>query len=449
MYLVPEPLWPYAARLIEHIFRRYGLRAVCLHSSEKLLHYLGREFPAVLGPATAEHVFGPPSREVAARLCGRYEILGIVPAHEAAVAPATSWGEFVGLRWNDPTTLRLFRDKSALKDHVRRARPDLRLNASRPVHRLEDVLGDPLPARFVLKPNDGLASRDVAFFTADSAPADIARYLDTATGPTFLLEEFLDGDEHCVNGQVDGDGNVLVTQVMDYEHAPTQDFGRVIRAYRHVRRTSPRFAPIVEYATAVVRATGLRRSPFHLELMFDPQRGPCLIEIAARFAGCEIALAADDVHASNLRTLELAAHHYLFDEPLDVTLDWDHYDRVDHMVLFGIAPASAHIYSVEGLAEVEAMPEFRRWDARPHVGQRVERTVNLLTMPYVLHLMGKDRAQIDRAAETVRRLIRWNGQPRLPARLRTTLESTAERNFLRGTWLLKSGLAAARRLAHR
>ena len=447
VYLVPEPLDPYPARLIDHVFARYGLRAVCLHASEKNAHYHRDEFPPAFGRGVAAHVFGPPSRDGARALRSRYDIAGIAPVHERAVSSAAAWIDLLDLGWNEARVLGRFRNKYALKEHVRAVRPDLRMNAIRRVASAEDVFAAPLPDRFVLKPNDGFGSRDVGFFSSRTPPGVIAAFLARAPGQAFLLEERISGVEYCVNGQIDGEGTVTVTHVLCSMRAPANGVANICRGLRHEARTSPRFAPLVDYAVAVMKATGLRRSPFHLELMLDPDLGPCLLEVGARFGGNEIPLAADDVHASRLRSFELAAHHYLFDGPTPITLDWDHHDRVDYMILHGIAAAPARVYSLAGIDAVEALREFRRWDRRPRIGMQVERTIDLLTMPYSLHLMSDGAGTLDALADEVRDRIRWNGRTPAATRAVITLAGLAHRSYIRGTWMIKERLPPAIRRA--
>ena len=54
-----------------------------------------------------------------------------------------------------------------------------------------------------------------------------------------------------------------------------------------VHRGDPAFQAVAGYSARVIKASGLRRCPFHLEVIVD-EKGPCLIEAAARIKGAVV-----------------------------------------------------------------------------------------------------------------------------------------------------------------
>jgi D-aspartate ligase len=439
---MPEPLVGYAGRFMEHIHARYGLRAICLYSDARAAHYQRRLLP--------EH----PERVIAAQLVARaeelpalcrdlerkYRIAGIVPAGEAAVAPAARWEELLGTGWNSPEVLRRFRDKLALKARLRAVDPGLPLGPFRLVRGVRDVL-EPrfeLPARFVLKPNDGMGNRGVGFFTRDASPLELEAFFAAGHGRAFLLEEFLVGQEHCVNGQMDASGNPIITQIMRDERTLANGMPNVYCVTHHLPRTSPAHAPLAAYAERVMRATGLRRCPFHMEVMFDEALGPRLIEVGARLGGSDLAAACDDVHGGSFDTIAVASHYYLRDEELERTgLDWAHYDRVSFAIVAGISRDAGLVHNVRGVDEVEQLPEFRRWDKQVKPGDVLSPTVDLFTIPYSVHLRSyRGEEAIHEAAERVRALVRWNVSPSAGERAGAALRRLGTKAYDRITWTL-------------
>jgi hypothetical protein len=99
-----------------------------------------------------------------------------------------------------------------------------------------------------------------------------------------LLEEYLEGEEFFVDGQVDALGRAVVVSVGTYRRECHNGRLNVETGARTVRTSEEHFDAVAAYARRVVEATGVRRTPFHLEAKVD-QQGPCLIEVAARLVG--------------------------------------------------------------------------------------------------------------------------------------------------------------------
>jgi hypothetical protein len=204
---------------------------------------------------------------------------------------------------------------------------------------------------------------------------------------------------------------------------------------RSVRRSDPAFAAVEAYARDVVRASGLKRSPFHLEVKVD-ERGPCLIEAGARLAGNDNAWVCNRLHGDALDLFDVAAHYYVRSTDYGpMKTDWARYDASAAVYVHGVASRRGRLHSVDGVREVEALPTFARWVKEPRVGDRLERTVSSLTAPWCallmseapLHAGGGCPGQIDRDAAAVRRLVRINEGLGLAGRVTVMAQAVRER----------------------
>ena len=333
----------------------------------------------------------------------------------------------------------MFRDKGRLKDHLRSVDPTLRLNRTRLVTDARSArrfIEEIRPARIVLKPNAGAGNIDVAFFDTSATDAELEAHI-VGAGRHVLAEQYIAGEEFYVDGQVDASGTVHVVSVVQYVRASHLGKENVEVGSRSVRTTDPLFDVLATYARRVVNATGLRRSPFHLEAKVD-QDGPCLIEVAARLCGANGAFQDSRMHGCDL--LEVALDHYLGEKTSAPPLDWGAYDEHLYGYMIGLSGHDGLICSVRGLAEVEAMPEFVAWADRPRVGQRVRRTLDLITHPWSVELRAPSAEQLDAARRRADALIEWDTHPGPVARLRGVSAYASER---------LAALVAAPRIASR
>jgi hypothetical protein len=436
--LFQDPCHPYAVHLIELLHRRHGHRAVCFFTDRKMRVREASAYPTLRSPLV-EAVYdvsidalGP----FAERLRRRHDIVGVVPFAEPTVLAAAELAERLDLGWNDVETIRRFRDKHALKEHLRAHYPQIRVNSSRLVRGLEDVLpsGKPVFARYVVKPNDGWGNRDIAYFDESTPRHLVEAVVRKAQGP-LVLEEYVSGIEYFVNGQVDARGEITVVAIFRYTRVHANGCSNLDYETRNVRHADPVFALLEAYTREVIRASGLVRSPFHLEIKVD-ERGPCLIEAGARLPGHENAWVCNALHGGGLDVFDAAAHFYVSTAdygPLQT--DWNRYDSTDAVYVHGIAMRRERICTVDGDQEVEALPCFAGWVKKPKLGDRMVPTVDSLTAPWCVLLVahtpdpgdsdrGPKRALItepmtaDHDAAAVRQLLRINGRPAVFQRAR-------------------------------
>ncbi len=381
--VLTDPIHPYAVRFLEAAARR-GLGTVCLWTSRDSRAGAHR-YPALTAEAVVAHHWVDLDeaglQRAAQLLRTTYDVAAVVPHVEPLVAPSVTLAHLLGLSWAQPQVMSLFRDKHALKQALSRVPGGPRTNRIALVASLEEVRAAMTELdldRVVIKPNDGFGNVSIGFFDRSTPDAEIAAHL-ARQGRPMLLEERLEGQEYFANGQVDAAGHVDVTRVGTYVRTTLNGRPNVEVAARAVRTHEPEFALVEAYARHVVRASGVRRTPFHLECIVDAD-GPCLVEAAARLVGGDSSV---DSWLHGVDLVDAALAQYLDDgaaEPL--RLDWQRYDAQVLGLVQGISDRVGRIVRVRGLGRAEALPGFHKWHQRPTVGDKVVPTVDLFGNPW-------------------------------------------------------------------
>jgi hypothetical protein len=356
--------------------------------------YLLTDYPGLPGLA----------RAIAADWGGRLD--GIIPWEESTMVLGAELGELLDLGWNSVEVIRRFRDKAVMKRRLRAA-TSLRINASATVNGAEDAVAfarDLGEWPLVVKPREGAGTTGVR--VVDSVGELIQAYETLAAEgeSDILIEEFIGGVEYAVNGIVDRDGDLLVTDMWRYDKRESHGYKNLYAQTIKVGTDDPLFRQLAAYAAEVVEGLELRRSPIHLEAKVD-RRGPCLIEVAARLAGGNQPMLASKLHGRSL--FELAACHYLAELPVSAgDLDYSHYDRLEARIVSGIQRFDIpEIREVHGLEEVEELASFEGMARIRPPGMPLPKTTDLDTKSYEVYLMHEDPRQIEADARAVRRLL--------------------------------------------
>ncbi|MDQ1250088.1 MAG: ATP-grasp protein [Actinomycetota bacterium] len=420
-----NPYQAYAELFIARLYSDYGIRTVALHTDWRTRVILEGRVPILRSAAVSAHYMIPRSgiSSLVARLRRRHDVVAVVPHDEGAVSPLAELAEVLRLSWAQPEVLPAFRDKASLKALIARTDPAVRMNAFALVSSPQDVdrwVAEHDVGRFVLKPNDGSGNRDIAFFQAGDNSEQVARYLREAGGAV-LAEEYVHGQEYWVNGQMDGQGHPTVTGIGRYDRRdlngkPNLAYGGIALA-----TTDPAFERLRAYAVQVMTATGLRRSPFHLEAMID-ERGPCLIEVGARLCGSMMSLAESWQHGPDADLIGNALNGYVDDgDRGPMRLDWERYDTHRFAQVNGVSSSRQRLARVAGVAQVEQMPGFLFWIKTPHVGETVLRTQDLTQRPWAVIIAGEDEDELRRREATVRESIVLIGEDAIGPGLRARL----------------------------
>lgn len=439
-YIIQNPYHDYAVEIMKRVRARFGHTPICLFTDARRRYYHERRYPdlAALAPDTRFDADREELPALAASLRARYgRVAGLVTFSEETVKDAPLLLELFGVDWNTPAVIARFRDKHALKEHLAVQAPGLRVNRARLVRSAAD-LGADLPERFVLKPNDGAGSRAVGVFRGDAPRAELARFLASHPGQAFILEEFLAGQLYSVDGLVDERGGVRVAGVFASGRTSANGSDVVYGDGWLIHQNTALFGDIEAYATAAMAASGLRRCPFHMEVIVD-ERGPCLVEVGARLVGSGVAFDYALAHGGRFDFFAAAAHGFLSAEPYgDLGFDWKRYNSLQIMDANGILTRAGIIVRASGLEAVERMPEFARWCVKPEVGQLVEPTTDLNTIPYSVILRGSGTLEELRgAAETVKRTIELEIDGPFLTMLKARLQRRLKRAPLRLGWIAR------------
>lgn len=392
----------YGADLVDFYFREHGLRSVLGFTEKKARRIAFVNVPQAHSRAIAGRVdlSMDPARDV--EVLRGFDVRAVPAYQEPMVVYAAQLLQALGVAWNPPEVVARFRDKYALKEFVRAQDPSVRMNASCRVARPDEVLrlADREPyRRFVLKPPGGMGNADILLCPDGPDEARLIRHFEQAVPPggSCVMEEFLDGEEYYVDGQVDGQGVVTPIAIQLYRRGAVGERSNIALGHRTVRPDEEHFDALFDYARSVINATGLVRSPFHMEIKVD-DRGPCLIECGARLVGWAAGLEDSDAHGPRLDVVRVAGHYWLSPEHITIPLDFDHYLSRHAVHVIGNTEESGISSAVHGVRQMEANPAFFRWVRKPRVGRVVQPTVSTETILWGVHLVSADKQQLDDAA---------------------------------------------------
>jgi biotin carboxylase len=411
-YLILDPVGEYPRHLLSFLGGTLRKAAVAVFTSEGRYLLWRDKWSATLAEHVIETHIAPrwPSPAALAKdLLGRFpEFDGVIPWDEETVLLGARLGELLGLDWNPLRVMRRCRDKAVMKAWLRRAKT-LRVNASAVVTDRAGALAFQRRVGrwpIVVKPTEGSGSENVSFPTSDDELLRACEEVRGSGSGEVLLEEYVGGEELVVNGLVDAKSDLLVTDVWHYHRRAGPGGPNLFHTTDKLSTHEPIFREVEAYAVKVVEALGLRRCPIHLEVKVD-DRGPCIIEIGARFSGGNLLVLASKLHGRSL--LELAACQYVSDVPLRrADVDFDRYDRLEARVLHGIQEVElAPIREVHGVETVEALPSFDVFAKLRAVGQRAPLTRDYDSAAWELSLIGEGRARIDADAATAHRELRY------------------------------------------
>lgn len=429
--LLIDPYQPYAELYISRLYRDYGIRTVALHRSWRTRLVLEPRLPILRSRAVSAHYMIPAAgvEALAPTLRAKHDVAAVLPHDEGAVWPLARMAELLNVDWSQPPALRAFSSKGALKRLLRQNDPQVRVNQVGHVasaREVRDWVEQTGVSRFVLKPDDGSGNRGVAFFDADASDADLADYFREVPG-VILAEEFIGGREFWVNGQVDAAGVPVVTMIGAYDRREINGKENVEFGARTIASTTREFADLRTYAVRVMRAIGLRRSPFHLEAKID-EHGPCLIEVGARLCGDMLVLADEWQHGPQVNLIDAAVHDYVTDAlrpPLQ--LDWDRADAHPVGQVNGTASMAMVVGRAAGVTEVERMPGFLFWVKRPSIGDVVQPTVDLIAKPWGVCVWAATTTELEAREAFVRESIQLTPKAALPPGLRSRLPVLSNR----------------------
>jgi hypothetical protein len=410
-YLIVDPTGVYPRHIVEFLGRA-GKGAVAVFSSRARYLLYRDKWSKEIGQYVLDQYLAPGARSIRAlseEIGARWPKLeGVIPWDEQHVMLGAELGDRLGLGWNSAKTIERCRDKFLMKAWLRRY-GKARINASAVVDDaagafafLETVGRWPI----VVKPTAGSGSTDVYFpASRDELLRDCQRVMGAGSGQV-LLEEYIGGKELAVNGIVDKNGDVLITDIWHYDRRESHGIPNLYFQTFKIPTSDPLFGQVAHYAGQIVEGLGLRRTPIHMEVKVD-DRGPCLIEVGARLSGGNLLVLGSKLHGRSL--LELAACHYLAELPIGAKeIDYKRYDRYDARVVHGIQSHEIpRIRAVHGVAEVEALPSFQGFGKLRYPGMSAPLSRDLDTVAWELYLIHPDAEQVAHDTVRARQLLRY------------------------------------------
>ena len=410
-YLIIDPVGSYAAQIMEFV-NRLELEGIAIFTSRPRVAVWEHKWKHLVGERVVATYLAEDRdlKELAAEIDRDFPegFAGLIPWDEFSVVFSAKLAEYLDLGWNSPQVMERFRDKYVMKAWLRK-QGTVRINASRVVKNAEEALSfqEELGTwPVVVKPSGGAGAMGVYFA---SNHGELLRYCQRVLAEDLgdvLLEEYLGGEEFAVNGLVDREGDFLITDIWLYDRRASHGIPNLYYQTIKMSTKDPAFGPLTRYAADVVEALGLTRSPVHMEVKADG-RGPCLIEVGARFAGGDQPVLASKLHGRSL--FELATCHYLADLPLSTReVSYERYDQCEARILSGIQPVEIpRVEEVHGVEEVEQLPSFAGFGSLRLPGMSVPVTRDLDTKSYEVYLMHPDPRQIEHDARAVRHLLRY------------------------------------------
>ncbi|MFP6582392.1 MAG: ATP-grasp domain-containing protein [Candidatus Hydrogenedentota bacterium] len=217
----------------------------------------------------------------------KYNVDGIYPAAELAVEAVSVAAQSLGLTGVPPEVAQRVRNKAVMRRALDAA------GVPNPVYHEANTLADAQRAveglgfPLIIKPCDANSSKGVqqlsSFEELEEAFNLAIQYSFTGSA---LLEEFIEGEEFCVDGLVCQD-EYIPGGITGKEMSPLPyRFDKGI--FMPPNKSQVECDVIENFAREALQAIGFENGTFHLEIIVSPD-GPRIVEIAGRPGGGRIA----------------------------------------------------------------------------------------------------------------------------------------------------------------
>eukprot|EP00929_Paragymnodinium_shiwhaense_P010046 TRINITY_DN11451_c0_g1_i1.p1 TRINITY_DN11451_c0_g1~~TRINITY_DN11451_c0_g1_i1.p1 ORF type:complete len:559 (-),score=119.16 TRINITY_DN11451_c0_g1_i1:99-1775(-) len=355
---------------------------------------------------------------------GRFRVKAVMAGCEPGVDLADQLCHRLGLRGNEIELSKCRRDKYFMEERIRECglrscRQRLVASAKEATAFVTEELEGNFPV--VVKPCAGTCA-DRVFMCQNLAALDAAcnhivnsNKLSEHPDDKLLVQEYLQGTEYMVDC-VSLDGRHLVTAIWVHKTVRTagvfRDGCTKTVPYRDASGHGPQEI-LCDYVLKCLEALGVRNGASHCEIMLDPERGPCLIEMAARmshsfgpalakeFLGAENAqpyLVIDVFTKDGLQTLSRLEAVEQGNKPAyelqkvctQVTLQCHHGGTLAQDVENSVGPC------------VSSLPSFHSATYVYDLGMKIEATRDTSTSPGYVILMGPSEEEVDRDAHAIR-----------------------------------------------
>jgi len=301
------------------------------------------------------------------------------------------------------------RDKWAMQEKLREF--GLRATKQAVAHTFEDVVNfvtTEQMSKWVMKPRRDAGSHGV--FLCDTLEQarvafDTISSLETIFGEkngSVLLQEFLDGKEYVVD-TVSSAGEHKAVALWEYDKVHMHGSAFVyLDDHLYESADGVKEDKLVEYVFQAITALGVQYGPCHAEVMWlYAENRPCLVEVGTRphGAGGNFPLLCDPVIGYN---------------QLDVTIDA--YLAREKFELIPRRPTKLHGMGIQykiicykdGILEstdftkLDQLESFIGIDMHRNIGEKVKKTVDLVSSPGIIRLCHPDASVVAREKAALR-----------------------------------------------
>lgn len=218
-----------------------------------------------------------------------------------------------------------------------------------------------------------------------------------------LCQEFLFGTEYVIDG-VSRDGVYKVLAIWEYDKRTVNNANFVYFGMRLKSAEGDVEQSLIAYAAHVVAALGILHGPSHMEVKYDPVRGPCLVEVGARCQGGEGSWLPVAQECIGYTQLEATLNCYLRPDQFDNLPPAPYKLLKQGCEAFLVSYSSGTIKDIPGIDIVRTLPSFRRVEMLTQPGATIVPTIDCFTRPGSVQLVHEDSEALERDYEKVREL---------------------------------------------
>ena len=218
-----------------------------------------------------------------------------------------------------------------------------------------------------------------------------------------LVQEFLEGKEYVVD-KVSRNGVHKLVAIWEYDKRSVNGANFVYFGMRLHSSKSPKAQAMVEYADKVLDALGVVCGPSHMEIMYNEESGPCLVEVGARCHGGEGTWLKSTMECVGYTQVSVTLDSYL-DGKLFDSIDAKHFPLTKHAREVDICSRYGGIVrGFPGEPKIRALPSFRSMSWEVSIGDYAPKTVDCFTRPGCVQLVHECEQQAEEDLEEIHRL---------------------------------------------
>jgi biotin carboxylase len=385
-----------------HIFREHGWGTIAVSSSSTVPDFVVRFFRK---RDYDEVLDFEAHRETLVDRLSASNVRAVVPVFETGVELADWLAERLGVAGNGTALSTCRRHKGAMGDRLRACGVPC---AEHIVTADQSTLDAWARARdrwpVVVKP---VASAGSDHINICHSPADIPGAFRSIVGTRdalgnenreLIAQEFLTGQQYLINS-VSRDGELRIGAIWRFDSS----YEEGIHIYDKQELLEPDGDlqdSLVEYATRVLEALGIRYGAAHTEIMLTG-RGPILLECAARITGGINPYAEDAAVGHDHLTLNAEA----YTEPDRFLSRPQRYTLRQRLGIVALrSPVDGQVAAGDALEELLSLPTFAGCIPTVYAGARVERTRSFMTSPALVYLLGDTMEGVRRDMAAIRRI---------------------------------------------